>query len=232
MTELIYLKDCYAKEFDASIVENNDEYVILDKTIFYPNSGGQPSDKGTLNGIEVIYVKKSDKGIMHFLKTPINDSKVHGIIDWDYRYSLMRMHTAQHVISAIVLDNFDAETVGNQISSDISRIDFFPFKSSKEDLEFITAEFNKWIDKKIKVKKYFTTRQEVIETISKKRRNLFSRVPEHINEIRVVEIDSIDKCPCGGTHVDNLSEIGYIRIIETKNKGSNRTRISFELIKS
>ncbi len=231
MTELLYLKDCYLKEFDANILENNDEYVILDKTVFYPNGGGQPSDKGTLNGIEVIDVKKSDKGIMHFIKTPIKDSKVHGIINWEYRYKLMRMHTAQHVISSIVLDNFDAETVGNQINADVSRIDFFPFKPTKENLDFITKEFNDYIDKKIKVKKYFATRQEVIETISEKRRNLFSRLPENINEIRVVEIDSVDKCPCAGTHVDNLSEIGHIRIIETKNKGSNRTRVSFELIR-
>ncbi|MBI2670426.1 alanyl-tRNA editing protein [Candidatus Woesearchaeota archaeon] len=230
MTELLYLKDCYLKEFDASVIEKNDSHVILDRTIFYPQGGGQPCDKGTLNSIEVTYVKKSDLGVMHFIKYPINGNKVHGIIDWSYRYKLMRMHTAQHVISAIVLDSYDAETVGNQIGFDFSRIDFFPFKPSQENLDFIRDEFNKTIDKSLNVKKYFSTRQEVIATISEKRRNLFSRVPETVQEIRVVEIENLDKCPCGGTHVDNLGEIGHINIIGVENKGLGKTRFTFELL--
>jgi misacylated tRNA(Ala) deacylase len=230
MTELLYLKDCYLKEFDAKVIENHQDYVILDKTAFYPNSGGQPSDKGTLNGIEVVDIKKSDQGIMHYVKEPIKDSKVHGVIDWEYRYSLMKMHTAQHVLSAIVLDNFDAETVGNQINVDISRMDFHPFKPTQEDINFLQEEFNKIIDKHLKVSKYFTTRQEVLETINEKRRNLFKRLPESVQEIRVIEIENFDKCPCGGTHIDNLKELRHIKIIKTENKGSGKTRVSFEFI--
>jgi len=230
MTEMLYLKDCYIKEFDANVIQNNDSFVVLDRTAFYPNGGGQPSDKGTLNGIEVIDVKKSENGVMHFLKEPINDKKVYGVIDWNYRYKLMRMHTAQHVLSSILLDNYDAETVGNQIDFENSRIDFFPFKPSPEDLKFISEEFNKTIDRNLNVRKYFTTRQEVLSTISEKRRNLFGRVPETVKDIRIVEIENFDKCPCGGTHVDNLKEIGHINILKTENKGQNKTRFTFELI--
>ncbi|MEK6974417.1 MAG: alanyl-tRNA editing protein [Nanoarchaeota archaeon] len=231
MTELLYLKDCYLKEFDAIIIHNNNDYVILDKTAFYPNGGGQPSDKGTINGMQVLDVKKSDEGIMHLVKEPIQEKKVHGIIDWSYRYKIMRMHTAQHVLSAIVLDAYDAETVGNQINKNISRIDFFPFKPSQEDISFMEKEFNKAADNKLIVKKYFTARENVISSISEKRRNLFHRLPESINDIRVVEIENFDKCPCGGTHVDNLHEIGHIKILKMENKGQSKTRVSFELVK-
>lgn len=229
MTELLYLKDCYLREFNANIIENNNDYVILDKTAFYPNGGGQPSDKGTVNNIEVVDVKKSEKGVMHFVKSTIKENKVYGIINWGYRYKIMRMHTAQHVVSSIVLDNYDAETVGNQIGFDNSRIDFFPLKPIPEDIIFITDEFNKIIDKNLIVKKYFITRKDVLTTINEKRRNLFNRVPETVNNIRIVEIENFDKCPCGGTHVDNSKEIGHINILKTENKGASKTRFTFEL---
>jgi len=229
MTELLYMKDCYIKEFDANIIENSNEFVVLDKTAFYPEGGGQLSDNGTLNNIEVIKVKKEDGKIKHYIKEPIKEKKVHGIIDWNKRYRFMRMHSAQHLLSSIILDKYNASTVGNQITYERSRLDFFPFKPTNEDLDFIEKEFNKFIDKKIEIKIYFTTRETVLKEIDEKRRNLFSRIPEIVKEIRVIEIKNIDKCPCAGTHIKNTSEIGYIKNIKTENKGKDTTRLSFEL---
>jgi len=228
MTELLFFKDCYVKEFDSKIIENNGDYVVLDKTAFYPISGGQPSDTGFLNNSKVIEVRKKDGKIMHFVDKPVESLEVHGIIDWDKRYKHMRMHTAQHLISAIILDKWGASTVGNNISYDKSRLDFIPFKPDKEDLEYIKKKFNGYVDARIEVKIYEESREEVMRTVDERRRKLFDRVP--VQKVRIIEIVGLDKCPCGGTHVKNTSEIGHINILDVVNKGKEITRLSFELI--
>ncbi len=234
-TLAINLTDCYCKEFDAIVLEVNENKVILDKTCFYATSGGQPNDIGFLikdsEKYEVIDVKKEDNEIVHVLKEnklKVND-KIHGIINWNLRYKHMRMHIAQHLLSSLVLDEYDAETVGNQIGAETSRIDFEPFRPAQEILDSLTIKFNEIVDKKVPVKITFMTREDVLIQIDAKRRNLFSRLPESIKEIRVIEIEGIDKCPCGGTHVKNTSEIGYIKILSTQNKGKGKTRLVFKL---
>ncbi len=223
------MKDCYLKEFDANIIENNSNYVILDRTCFYPTSGGQLYDKGKLNNVEVIDVRREEGKIKHFIKDKLNANKVHGVIDWQRRYKHMRMHSAQHLLSAMVLDKYDAETVGNQINEDKSRIDFHPLKIKQDKIKFLTEEFNKIVDNKVDIKIHHTTREDVLKNIDERRRKLFSRVPSSINEIRVVEINSIDECPCAGTHVKNTAEIKHINIIKTDNKGRDIVRVVFEL---
>src|SRR3989344_4181048 len=213
-TIAINLTDCYCKEFDAIILEVNENKIILDKTCFYATSGGQPNDIGFL-------IKDNEK-------YEVID-KVHGIINWDLRYKHMRMHIAQHLLSSLVLDEYDAETVGNQIGAETSRIDFEPFRPTQEILDSLTIKFNEIVDKKVPVKITFMSREDVLIQIDAKRRNLFSRLPEFIKDIRVIEIEGIDKCPCGGTHVKNTSEIGYIKILLTQNKGKGKTRLIFEL---
>ncbi|MCD6522927.1 MAG: alanyl-tRNA editing protein [Candidatus Diapherotrites archaeon] len=225
------MKDCYIKEFDANVIENGRDYVVLDRTAFYPEGGGQESDTGTLDDIRVIKVKKDGGKIKHFVEAPIENSVVHGVIDWDRRYKHMRMHTAQHLVSAIVLDRYGAETKGNQIHADYSRIDFSLDKITQEMVDEITRLFNDYVDKSIPVKIYFTNREEVIKTIDERRRNLFNRVPSFVKEIRVVEIVGVDKCPCAGTHVSNTNEIGHIKIKDVVSKGKGITRIVYELVK-
>jgi misacylated tRNA(Ala) deacylase len=229
MTKLLYMKDCYLKEFDANVIRKGENFVILDQTAFYPLGGGQPSDQGSLNGSKVLEVRKDQGEIKHFVNKIPEGKEIHGILDWKRRYTFMRMHTAQHLLSAIILDKYGASTAGNQISFETSRIDFFPFKPSQEDITFVAKRFNELADKGIPVNIYFTTREEVLQTIDERRRNLFSRVPESVKEIRVIEIEGIDKVPCGGTHVRNTKEIGHINIIKTENKGKNVTRIVFGL---
>lgn len=229
-TKLLYLDDCYKKEFLAKVKEKGEGFVVLDQTAFYPVGGGQPADMGFINGVKVTNVRKDNDRVIHFVLGDVNKDEVRCEIDWPARYKHMRMHTAQHVLSAIVLDRFGSVTCGNQIGEDASRIDFYPFKASTEILQNIKKEFDLVIDRKLRVKKYFSTRKEVLKEVDEKRRNLFSRVPESVNEIRVVEIEGFDKCPCGGTHVDNTQEIGYINITKTENKGKDTTRVYFELI--
>jgi len=234
-TEMLFMKDCYLKEFDAVVLQRGNDsgkdYVVLNKTAFYPEGGGQPSDTGTLNGIRILSVRKDSGVVKHFTERPVEGTKAKGMIDWEKRYAFMRMHTAQHILSAIVLDLWGSSTAGNQIEIDYSRIDFEPLKPTKDFIEIVTRKFNDIIDDQVPVKIYFTTRDAVLSTIDERRRRLFSRLPEYIRDIRIVETEGVDKVPCGGTHISNTREIGYINITKLDNKGKDTVRVKFGLEK-
>lgn len=238
MTELLYFDDCYLKEWDTRIekTKKNGKNVVLEESAFYPEGGGQPTDKGVLRTGEkefkVNKVVKKGKDVWHHLEKGKLEkgTRVKAKLDWDRRYAHMRMHTAQHLLSAILLDHYDAATAGNQIHERYSRIDFQPFDPTEDDLEFIVQKFNTLVDKEMSVKKYIVNREKVPEIVEdEKRLRLFNRVPDFVKEIRIVEIEGIDKAPCAGTHVDNTKEIGYLHIRDTENKGKNTTRIVFGL---
>lgn len=233
-TELIYMEDCYTKEFDAEVTKKGENFVVLDKTSFYPEGGGQPSDKGKLisdgEEYEVTGVKKHKGEVRHIIKgeVPEENEKVQGKIDWERRHKLMRMHTAQHLVAAIVLYKYDATVSGNQIHLENSRIDFNPVNFSEEDLEGIQERANQLIEKGRPVEIYQMSREKVEEKMDPERVNL-DLIPESVDPLRIVEIEELDICPCGGTHVKNLEEIKGIDIIERETKGKNTDRLTFEL---
>jgi len=234
-SELVFLKDSYLKEIETVVLEKGENWVSVEKTIFYPEGGGQPSDSGKIewngNSSIVKEVKKEGGVIKHFLEgeIPKKNSKVKLILDWEKRFRLMRMHSAQHLLSGIILDKFGASTVGNQIHEDYSRMDFHPIRFTEEMIKKVEEEFNKAVKEEKEIKIYFTSREGVLKGIDEKRRRLFDSLPEFIKEIRVVEIVDWDKCPCAGTHVGNTREIGLIKIIKRETKGNERDRIVFEL---
>lgn len=234
-TELLFMKDCYVKEFSAKVIERGEDdrgnFVVLDRTAFYPTGGGQPGDRGTLNGAGVTAVIKDKGKVKHYTKSQVKGDEVKGKIEWERRHEFMRMHTAQHLLSAIVLDKWGSSTAGNQIDTGSSRIDFSPLEPPGDFVEIVTAEFNRWIDRGVPVKLCFSDRQTVLGSIDERRRRLFSRIPESVRDIRVIEIEGIDKVPCGGTHVANTREIGHIRIKKVENKGKDTWRVRFGLEK-
>ncbi|MFH1236882.1 MAG: alanyl-tRNA editing protein [Candidatus Aenigmatarchaeota archaeon] len=234
-TEMLYMRDCYLKEFEARVVQRGEDggrhFVVLDKTAFYPLGGGQNSDTGTLNGIRVTSVQKDAGVVKHFTEAPVHETLVKGAIDWDKRHTFMRMHTAQHLLSAIVLDLWGSSTAGNQIELEYSRIDFTPLTPPTDFIDVLTTRFNQAVDSALPVKIYFTGREEVLKSVDERRRRLFARLPEAIKEIRIVDIDGVDKVPCGGTHVANTGEIGHMKITKVDNKGKDTIRVRFELEK-
>ncbi len=234
-TELLFMKDCYVKAFDAKVIArgkaDDRAYVVLDRTAFYPLGGGQPSDKGKLNDVPVTLVQKDSGIVKHFLEKPVENDHVKGEIDWVTRHTYMRMHTAQHILSAIVLDAWGASTAGNQIELGYSRIDFSPITPPTEFIDVVTTRFNETIDRALPVRIYFTTRDDVLKNIDERRRHLFARLPEAVKDIRIVEVEGVDKVPCGGTHVANTNEIGHIKITKLENKGKDTWRVRFELEK-
>lgn len=239
MTKQLWFEDCYIKEWKTQVekIKSKGRQVVLAESAFYPEGGGQPTDKGALyrNGHQFRMKRAEKKGddIWHYLgkKGLREGQEVRGELNWDRRYRHMRMHTAQHLLSAILLDHYDAATAGNQIHAEYSRIDFHPFDPTQEDIEFVTSQFNELIEEGKKVKKYVVDRERVPEIVTDpKRLRLFKRVPDFVKRIRIVEIEGVDKDPCAGTHVRNTEEIGQLDIQDTVNKGKDTTRIVFDLM--
>ena len=236
MTKELFLKDNYLKEFDAEVKEVNEgKYIVLDKTGFYYNSGGQPFDTGTLetesgDKYNVVYVGKFDGNVSHEVDRPglkVGD-KIKGNINWDRRYKLMQYHTAAHVVSAIINNKTGALITGNQKSLEKARIDFNLEKFDKEAMFKYAEEANDYLGNDIEVKKYFISKEELSRDPSLIK--LKDKMPPDVEEFRIVEIPDLDKQPCGGTHVNNLNEIPKIKVIKAENKGKNNRRLYFEFV--
>ncbi|ARM76101.1 alanyl-tRNA editing protein AlaXM [Acidianus manzaensis] len=234
MTEELYLKDSYLKEFKAKITDITNSGIILDKTAFYPGGGGLENDTGKIvyNNKEYI-VKNVKRGedksqIIHELESTeglnVGD-EIQGIIDWQRRYSMMRLHTASHIMAALAFSKYNALVTGGHISPDYAKDDFN--LENKDQIYEIVKEANDIISKNIEVKVYFLSREEalMIPGIVK----LAERSPPNIQTWRIVEIPGIDIQADGGPHVKNTSEIGKIEIIKIENKGKKQKRVYYKL---
>ena len=239
MTELLYLKEPYLKEFDAVVEEVKDnKFVVLDKTAFYPNGGGQLFDTGKLitedgKEYEVVYVGKFNGNVSLEVNNKENPPlkkgmKVKGILDWKKRYKMMRSHTAAHLVSSIFHNKAKAKITGNQLGYDKIRIDFNMDNFDKEKLKEYIEEANKLIETNAKIKVYNMSREEAEkdESIMK----LAKKLPEELKELRIVEIEGIERQADGGTHVKSLNEIGKLEFIKADNKGKNNRRVYFKLV--
>jgi misacylated tRNA(Ala) deacylase len=224
-------------EFEATVTEATDEYVVLDGTYFYPEGGGQPPDHGVLEWdgghATVTKVRKNHGDVRHYVEgvegeVPADGTIATGRIDADRRDRLRRMHTAQHVVSRVVLDEFDATTAGNQIHEDRSRIDFEPADFDDDDLATIERESNAVVERDLPVTKVERPRERVEDETPEGRTQL-DLIPDHVDPLRVVEIDDFDVCPCGGTHVESTGEIGAITLTNRTSKGADVERVEFEL---
>lgn len=236
MTDVIYMKDIdsnYTREFEAKVIERGFDFVVLDRTAFYAVGGGQPSDTGKLawdgGSVDVREVTKK-AGIRHHLaQNPDNvPDVVKGVLDWDRRYAHMRMHTAQHIVSGVVYDMFRARTVGNQIYHDRSRIDFAPVTFSDEMLSDVQAKCNEILSRGTPVEISTISREVLERNVDAQRANL-DLLPKSVRELRVVTIGDFDVCPCAGTHVRSLAEIGELEITKRDRKGKDRERVTYEL---
>ncbi len=241
MTEIIYMSGldrCYVKEFPADVIEidEDDKWVILDRTAFYPEGGGQPTDTGYFHWEDtkarVVNVKKGNR-VKHFVvgDVPRVGTTVLGTIDWDRRYAHMKMHTAQHLLSAVIWEKFRAVTVGNQIHADHSHIDFHPASFSMKDLEPVEKRVNDIIIEDQGIDLLFMSRDKISSFVEQERVDL-SRLPSSVTELRTIligENGEIDTCPCAGTHVMSLKELGQMLITKRKSKGSGKIRIQYEL---
>ena len=238
MTKLLCQIDSYLKEFDAVIlrVDAESRALVLDQTAFYPGGGGQPCDFGLLrvDGTEypVTKVKKKGADVLHFIggdaDLPEVGASVHGVIDWERRYQLMRAHTAMHILCGVVFRDYGALVTGGNMDLLKGRMDF-EFETMRKELvdeieEAINIEAQKGYDVKVAV----LPREEAFQ-IPDLIRTKINLLPEGINEIRTIEIVGLDLQADGGTHVRNTSEVGKLRVTNYKSKGKTNKRIYVEV---
>jgi misacylated tRNA(Ala) deacylase len=234
MTEQIYQTDSYVKEFDAVVTAVDGQAVALDRTAFYPGGGGQPSDVGTLvwdgGSAQVIKTRKQGEDVWHTLSgdVPPVDTPVHGVLDWEQRYQLMRTHTALHVLCGVVWRDYGASVTGGNMDPLRGRMDFEFETMRKELVAEIEANVNAEIEKGHPVRVAILPREEAFQ-IPDLIRTKINLLPPLIQEVRTVEIVGLDLQADGGTHVANTSEVGHIRVVDYKSKGAINKRIYLEL---
>ncbi len=235
MTRTLYLDDSYLRECDSTVVSVKDgKYVVLDKTIFYPISGGQPSDTGKIlrgkEDFKVVHVGKFSEKISHEVDREglVEGDSVHCFLNWKRRYKLMRSHTAAHVFASLLCRGTGALVTGNQIEEDKVRFDFNLKEYDREIICDYIEKANQLFRKDISVKWYSLPRKEALKIpeIIKMAR----ATPPNISSLRIVEIVGVDKQADGGTHVRNLKEVGQIRLLKTVNKGKFNRRVYFTLV--
>lgn len=231
MAEALYLDDVYLKEFSAKVISVKDNFIALDKTAFYPSSGGQPHDTGTMvkdnENYPVIFTGKFDGEISHEVDKPglTAGDLVECKIDWDRRHKLMRMHTAAHVLSATIEKEIPSiKFTGNQLGLEKSRIDFNLEEYDKKMFKSYLEKANAIIKENKPVTTKEMPREEAVKVCK-----LAMGMPNSIKNFRMVEIEGLDLQPCGGTHVKNTSEIGELEFIKSENKGKNNRRVYFKL---
>jgi misacylated tRNA(Ala) deacylase len=232
MTELLYQTDSYLKEFEALItaVIPDEKAVVLDRTGFYPGGGGQPSDVGALAGLNVVKVRKAGDDVLHILDgdLPAVGTRVHGEINWDRRYRLMRTHTAMHILCGCVFRDYGARVTGGDMEPLKGRMDFEFERLQKELVTIIEAAVNREVQAGREVRVKILPRAEAFQ-IPDLIRTKINLLPEGIQQVRTVEIVGLDLQADGGTHVKNTSEVGQIRVVDYKSKGAINKRIYVEV---
>ena len=229
MAELLYHTDAYMREFDARVTRVDGSSVYLDRTAFYPTGGGQPHDLGTLAGLPVVEVRKDGDDVRHVLDgpPPAEGDRVHGEIDWERRYQLMRTHTALHILSGVIWRTFGAQVTGGNMEPLKARMDFELETTSGEFGEQVEALANVEIAAARPVSVRVLPREEAfrIPDLIRTKGNL---LPEGISQIRIVDIEGLDLQADGGTHVANTREVGRIEVVghESKGRGNKRLRIA------
>ena len=212
-TKKLFWEDPYLKECEATVMKINEREVVLDQSIFYAFSGGQASDSGTIGEIPVKEAIMSNDDIIYILEREPNfkvGDKVKVKINWDKRFRIMRLHSAAHVVYFLFKKKTGADKIiGSNVSEEKSRLDYLYEENISSILPEIEKEANELLSKDIPVKIYFDEK------------NLGKRLwePEGMPEW---------KCPCGGTHVKNLKEIGKLKL-KRKNIGKGKERIEITL---
>ncbi|NOZ49036.1 MAG: alanyl-tRNA editing protein [Chloroflexi bacterium] len=232
-TTLLYQTNSYLREFDATVMAVDAEQgrVALDRTAFYPGGGGQPHDRGQLGAWQVTKVKKEAGTVWHWLSgdgLPAVGDTLHGELDWERRYALMRTHTALHILCGVVWRDYGAQVTGGNMEPGKGRMDF-EFASLHKDLVGeIEAKCNTEVAAARPVHVKILPRAAAFQ-IPDLIRTKINLLPPGIQEIRTVALEGLDLQADGGTHVANTSEVGGIEVVNYKSKGAINKRIYIAL---
>lgn len=209
-TEKLFYQDAYQKEFTARVVDcrpgKKGYEIVLDRTCFYPEGGGQPGDHGTLNDIPVTDTHEKDGEVLHHTAQPLEiGAAVHGVIDWNRRFDLTQQHSGEHMVSGVVHRIYGYDNVGFHMGADTITIDFSG-ELTMEQLWEVEQEVNRRIWQNSPVKCWYPTAQELSAIPYRSKKELTGAV-------RIVEFPGADICACCGTHVAHTGEIGLVKLL-------------------
>jgi alanyl-tRNA synthetase len=222
-TERLYYTDCYLGEFEARVITAGPDprgwRVVLDRTAFYPESGGQPADRGTLSDVPVVDVVDEDDRIAHIVERQLDGPSVKGRIDWERRFDHMQQHTGQHILSAAFEKVGQYKTVSFHLGSEVSTIDLDSDRLSRRQMDEAEDLANQVIFETREVRITFASAEKAAE--------LGLRKPtEREGEVRLVEVRDFDRSACGGTHVSNTGAVGMI-LVRKFERLKGLTRVEF-----
>ena len=233
MTEEIFRDEPYTKSCEAHITAHVEGGIILDRTVFYPEGGGQPGDTGILRMADGSHARitqtlkgkgEVDGEIVHLIEDgavlPVDGETVTAELDWDRRYNHMRMHTCLHLLCSII----DGGVTGGSIGAEKSRLDF-DLQDTALDKEQITADLNALVEADHGLSISWISDEEMLER-TELVRTMSVKPPMGQGRVRLMEIAGVDLQPCGGTHVHSTSEIGRVKIGKIENKGKHNRRVN------
>jgi Ser-tRNA(Ala) deacylase AlaX len=227
------MDDSYLKEFEARVVEVLGNNVVLDKTAFHPRGGGLPEDTGVLvkegQEVRVVQVFSEEGRVLHSAPGhmfSVGDA-VKGVLDWERRYLIMRMHTGIHALASVFNRRTGALITGNQVNVDKSRLDLNLEKIDRALIDDVFSETNRELALGRMVKINYLPREEALKIPGIVK--LAEAAPPSVERLRIVEIEGLDIQADGGPHVANTKEVGELILLKVENKGRNNRRVYFTL---
>jgi alanyl-tRNA synthetase len=221
VTERLYYQDCYLREFTARVIETDGNRVYLDRTAFYPTSGGQPFDLGTLGGVAVREVIDEEDRIAHVIAAPLGATEVEGVVNWERRYDHMQQHTGQHLLSAVLGELFKIRTVSFHLGTDVSTIDVDAPSLTPEQIERVEERCAEVVAQARPVQITFEDASDSLD---------LRKASTRTGTLRIVTIENaagnMDRSACGGTHVRSTAEIGMV-LTGKSEKIRGTTRVEF-----
>ncbi|HLY28518.1 MAG TPA: DHHA1 domain-containing protein [Aggregatilineales bacterium] len=225
-TERLYYDDSYTLAFNAEVVETaihkDRPALVLDRTYFYPEGGGQPPDHGSINGVKVLDVqtREADRAVLHVMEQPLNDHRIEGQIEAERRLDHMQHHSGQHVLSQALSQAARAETLSVHMSADSMTIDVNRPYLSANDWLAVEELANRIVMEDRRVRTWFPEPDELAALQLRK-------LPDVAGKVRVVDVGGFDITACGGTHVAHTGEIGQIKVVRFERRGDT-TRLEFK----
>lgn len=244
-THLLYYEDAYVKEFDTRVTkvlktEFGETGVVLDKTAFYSGGGGQPPDTGLIETdnmqARVVTLQRRGKIIIHYITEVSGEIRegdnVRGVIDWDRRYRIMRIHTSAHLMAQAIREALGkpVEIVSSGMDLEKARLDFTHAGSTREFFPQIENIANNIVKENRIVNASLMPRKKAEKYVKKFHESL-KTLPQQVSQVRIVEIEGWHACACGGTHIKSTGEIKEIKLLSRGSKGKGIERIEFTVQK-
>jgi Ser-tRNA(Ala) deacylase AlaX len=226
----LYADDSHLTEFDATVIRAGPKFVVLDRTAFYPDSGGQPSDIGVIRylGGDVMVKKIMKRGqeIFHYLDADIPVGvTVHGVVDWPTRSWNMRRHSAEHLLTGLI----EARGEPPKVFSDLEKLEYLSSGLTEKLIRSVGQRFDEIVDEDAPIRIYYEEREKIDASGDPRKISFLQKIPQNVNRLRIVDIGTYASTFCFGTHVKTTREIGHLAELRLEDAKKSKKIVHFRL---